>query len=247
MCAPAGAIGENGGRAHRPRLHTTLIRFPIRDMIRFENVSKRYPGGHEALDNVSFEIRHGELLVLAGHSGAGKSTLLKLIAALEQPTAGRVLVNDLDVGRLRESQVPFLRRSLGLVMQEHRLLMDRNVFDNVMLPLVISGEAPRDARARVQIALDKVGLGGYGRAMPVTLSGGEQQRVAIARAIVNRPNILIADEPTAHLDPAYAREIAALFRSFHAAGVTLILATHDDTLYSPYGARRVELAKGKLL
>lgn len=216
-------------------------------MIRFENVSKRYPGGHEALDNVSFEIRHGELLVLAGHSGAGKSTLLKLIAALEQPSAGRVLVNDLDVGRLRESQVPFLRRSLGLVMQEHRLLMDRSVFDNVMLPLVVTGTPPRDAAKRVRVALERVGMLEHEHANPITLSGGEQQRAAIARAIVNRPAILIADEPTAHLDPAYAREIAALFRSFHAAGVTLILATHDDTLFSPYGARRIELAQGRLL
>ncbi|MDB5800760.1 MAG: Cell division ATP-binding protein FtsE [Rhodocyclales bacterium] len=216
-------------------------------MIEFDHVSKHYPGGHEALTDLSLEIRHGELLVLAGHSGAGKSTLLKLIAALEAPTAGRVLVNGLDVGRMRRSQVPYLRRSLGLVMQEHRLLMDRTVFDNVMLPLLISSQPPSDAAKRVRVALERVGLTEFERAMPMTLSGGEQQRVAIARAIVNRPSILIADEPTAHLDPAYAREIAALFRSFHAAGVTLILATHDDTLYSPYGARRVELAHGKLL
>jgi cell division transport system ATP-binding protein len=216
-------------------------------MIQFDHVSKHYPGGHEALTDLSLEIRHGELLVLAGHSGAGKSTLLKLIAALEAPTTGRVLVNGLDVGRMRKSQVPYLRRSLGLVMQEHRLLMDRSVFDNVMLPLVIAGDTPADAGKRVRVALEKVGLAKFETAMPITLSGGEQQRVAIARAIVNRPSILIADEPTAHLDPAYAREIAALFRSFHAAGVTLILATHDDTLYSPYGARRVELAHGKLL
>ncbi|HEX5127373.1 MAG TPA: ATP-binding cassette domain-containing protein [Rhodocyclaceae bacterium] len=216
-------------------------------MIQFDHVSKHYPSGHEALSDLSLEIRHGELLVLAGHSGAGKSTLLKLIAALEAPSSGRVLVNGLDVGRMRRSQVPYLRRSLGLVMQEHRLLMDRTVFDNVMLPLVVSGELPRDAKKRVHVALERVGLTPFERVMPVTLSGGEQQRVAIARAIVNRPSILIADEPTAHLDPAYAREIAALFRSFHAAGVTLILATHDDTLYSPYGARRIELSKGRLL
>jgi cell division transport system ATP-binding protein len=216
-------------------------------MIEFDHVSKHYPGGHEALTDLSLEVRHGELLVLAGHSGAGKSTLLKLIAALEAPTAGRVLVNGLDVGRMRRSQVPYLRRSLGLVMQEHRLLMDRSVFDNVMLPLTISSQPPSDAAKRVRVALERVGLAEFENAMPITLSGGEQQRVAIARAIVNRPSILIADEPTAHLDPAYAREIAALFRSFHAAGVTLILATHDDTLYSPYGARRIELAHGRLL
>jgi len=216
-------------------------------MIQFDHVSKTYPGGFEALSDLSLEIRHGELLVLAGHSGAGKSTLLKLIAALEAPTAGRVLVNGMDVGRMRRSQVPFLRRSLGLVMQEHRLLLDRNVFDNVMLPLVVSGEPIADAERRVHVALERVGLSDKEQAMPITLSGGEQQRVAIARAIVNRPSILIADEPTAHLDPAYAREIAALFRSFHAAGVTLILATHDDTLYSPYGARRIELDHGRLV
>ncbi|KAF7600593.1 MAG: cell division ATP-binding protein FtsE [Candidatus Dactylopiibacterium carminicum] len=216
-------------------------------MIRFERVTKRYPGGHEGLSDVSLEIRHGELLVLAGHSGAGKSTLIKLIAGLEKPTAGKVWVSGQDVDGLRPNQLPYLRRSLGLVMQEHRLLMDRTVFDNVMLPLLVTGYPPADAAKRVRVALEKVGLAQFERAMPVTLSGGEQQRAAIARAIVNRPSVLIADEPTAHLDPAYAREIAALFRSFHAAGVTILLATHDDTLFSPYGARRIELAKGKLL
>ena len=216
-------------------------------MIRFERVTKRYAGGHEALVDVSFEIRHGELLVLAGHSGAGKSTLIKLIAALESPTAGKVWVSGQDVGGLRRDQIPYLRRSLGLVMQEHRLLMDRTVFDNLMLPLVISGHPPKDAAKRVQVALEKVDMMQHAKAMPITLSGGEQQRAAIARAIVNRPSILIADEPTAHLDPAYAREIAALFRSFHSAGVTVLLATHDDTLFSPYGARRIELSQGRLV
>ncbi|MEC5399416.1 cell division ATP-binding protein FtsE [Uliginosibacterium sp. H1] len=216
-------------------------------MIRFDTVTKRYPGGQDALSGVTTEIRHGELLVLAGHSGAGKSTLLKLIAGLETPTSGTVSVNGQDIGRLKASQLPYLRRSLGLVMQEHRLLLDRTVFDNVMLPLLVTGERPKDASKRVRAALERVGMLEQERAMPVTLSGGEQQRAAIARAIVNRPSILIADEPTAHLDPAYAREIAAIFRDFHAAGVTLILATHDDTLFSPYGARRIELARGKLL
>ncbi|MDQ7989717.1 MAG: ATP-binding cassette domain-containing protein [Candidatus Dactylopiibacterium sp.] len=216
-------------------------------MIRFDQVSKRYADGHDALSDVSLEIRHGELLVLAGHSGAGKSTLIKLLAGLERPTAGRVWVNDQDVGGLRPNQMPYLRRSLGLVMQEHRLLTDRTVFDNVMLPLLVTGYPPGDAERRVHAALEKVGLKGFGGAMPLTLSGGEQQRAAIARAIVNRPSILIADEPTAHLDPAYAREIAALFRAFHAAGVTILLATHDETLFSPYGARRIELAQGRLL
>lgn len=216
-------------------------------MIRFERVTKRYQGGQEALTDVSLEIRHGELLVLAGHSGAGKSTLIKLIAGLEKPSAGKVWVSGQDVGGLRTNQLPYLRRSLGLVMQEHRLLNDRTVFDNVMLPLVVTGYPPRDAARRVRVALEKVGMSDHEKTMPPALSGGEQQRAAIARAIVNRPSILIADEPTAHLDPAYAREIAALFRSFHSAGVTILLATHDDTLFSPYGARRVELSKGRLL
>lgn len=216
-------------------------------MIRFEHVSKRYPGGHEALSEVSLEIRHGELVVLAGHSGAGKSTLIKLIAGLEKPSAGKVWVSGQDVGSLRQSQLPYLRRSLGLVMQEHRLLTDRTVFDNVMLPLLVTGYPPKDAARRVQVALERVGLQDFARAMPLELSGGEQQRAAIARALINRPSVLIADEPTAHLDPAYAREIAALFRSFHAAGVTILLATHDDTLFSPYGARRIELSHGKLV
>lgn len=216
-------------------------------MIRFERVSKRYHGGHEALSDISLEIRSGELLVLAGHSGAGKSTLIKLIAGLEKPDTGKVWVSGQDVGNLRSTQLPYLRRSLGLVMQEHRLLHDRSIFDNVMLPLLVTGYPPRDAARRVRAALEKVGMVQYEKSMPLTLSGGEQQRAAIARAIVNRPSVLIADEPTAHLDPAYAREIAALFRSFHSAGVTILLATHDETLFSPYGARRVELSKGRLL
>ncbi|MEN3110368.1 cell division ATP-binding protein FtsE [Uliginosibacterium paludis] len=216
-------------------------------MIRFERVTKRYPGGHEALSDVSLEIRHGELLVLAGHSGAGKSTLIKLIAGLEKPSAGKVWVSGQEVGALRANQLPYLRRSLGLVMQEHRLLHDRTIFDNVMLPLIVTGYPPRDAAKRVRVALEKVGMAEFEKAMPLTLSGGEQQRAAIARAIVNKPSVLIADEPTAHLDPAYAREIAALFRSFHSAGVTILLATHDETLFSPYGARRVELSRGRLL
>lgn len=215
-------------------------------MIQFDQVTKRYPGGHEALSDVSFEIKHGELVILAGHSGAGKSTLLKLIAALERPTQGNVWVSGQNVGTLKPSQVPYLRRSLGLVMQDHRLLMDRTVFENVMLPLRVTGSSDQEAARRAHAALEKVGLAAHEGSMPITLSGGEQQRVAIARAIVNRPSILIADEPTAHLDPAYAREIAALFRSFHAAGVTVLLATHDDTLFSPYGARRIELAQGSL-
>jgi cell division transport system ATP-binding protein len=216
-------------------------------VIRFESVSKRYPGGIDGLVEVSFEIRDGELVVLRGHSGAGKSTLLRLISAIERPTGGRVLVNDLDVGKLRSAAIPYLRRSLGLVTQDSRLLLDRTVFDNVMLPLVIAGLPRREAERRAATALERVGLAQHAQAMPVTLSGGEQQRAAIARAIVNRPAILIADEPTANLDADYAEEIAALFRSFNEAGVTVIVATHDDRLFASRTPRRLVLSHGRLL
>ncbi|HLW05808.1 MAG TPA: ATP-binding cassette domain-containing protein [Azoarcus sp.] len=216
-------------------------------MIVFDQVVKRYPGDYVALGGVSFEIRHGELVVLSGHSGAGKSTLLKMIPAVEQPTSGKVSINGQDVSRLRVSATPYLRRNIGLVLQESRLLLDRNVADNVLLPLAITGHPPRDASRRVEIALDRVGLAGRGREMPQGLSGGEQQRVAIARAIVNRPSILIADEPTAHLDSAYARDIAELFKSFNEAGVTIIVSTHDERLFSQWRPRRLVLGKGLLL
>ncbi len=215
-------------------------------MIVFEEVAKRYAGGYTALAGVSFEIRHGELVVLSGHSGAGKSTLLKLIPAIERPSSGTVRINGQDVSRLPQRAIPYLRRNLGLVLQESRLLFDRPVFDNVMLPLVITGHPPRDAARRVAAALDRVGLGGRDKEMPAGLSGGEQQRVAIARAIVNRPSILIADEPTAHLDPAYAKEIATLFKSFNGAGVTVIVSTHDASLFAEVRPRRLVLAKGLL-
>jgi cell division transport system ATP-binding protein len=215
-------------------------------MIVFDDVLKRYPGGYTALAGVSFEIRHGELVVLSGGSGAGKSTLLKLIAAIERPTGGVVRINGEDVSRLRPRAIPYLRRNLGLVLQESRLLLDRSVFDNVMLPLVITGHPPRDAARRVTAALERVGLAGRDREMPAGLSGGEQQRVAIARAIVNRPSILIADEPTAHLDAAYADEIACLFKSFNAAGVTVLVSTHDERLFARHDPRRLVLEKGLL-
>ncbi|PTD96589.1 cell division ATP-binding protein FtsE [Pseudothauera lacus] len=216
-------------------------------MITFEAVAKRYAGGYTALAGVSFEIRHGELVVLSGHSGAGKSTLLKLIPVIERPTAGRVLINGQEVSAMARRAIPYLRRNIGLVLQESRLLYDRSVFDNVMLPLVITGHPPRDAAKRVAAALERVGLGGREREMPAGLSGGEQQRVAIARAIVNRPSILIADEPTAHLDPAYAHDIADLFRSFNSAGVTVVISTHDASLFAASQPRRLVLHKGLLV
>jgi cell division transport system ATP-binding protein len=216
-------------------------------MIRFEQVGKRYPGGIDALADLSFEIEDGQFVVLSGHSGAGKSTLLNLIPAIERPTHGTVTVNQRNVTGLKPSAVPFLRRSLGLIFQDRRLLYDRSVFDNVMLPLSITGYPPRDAQRRAQAALDKVGLRYCEKAMPIALSGGEQQRLAIARAIVNRPSILLADEPTAHLDADYARDIAELFRSFNQVGVTVVIATHDDALFAPMASKRLTLGHGRLL
>lgn len=215
-------------------------------MIRFEQVTKRYPGGHTALDKVDVDIARGEMVVVTGHSGAGKSTLLKLLAVLERPTEGRVLVGGENVSSLRRAALPYWRRSIGLIMQDQRLLFDRSAFDNVMLPLAISGHPPREATRRVSAALERVGLAGREQAMPVELSGGEQQRLTIARAIVNRPQILLADEPTAHLDDAYARDIADLFRSFNEAGVTVLLTTHDGALFEHYAPRRLSLAHGTL-
>lgn len=213
-------------------------------MIRFDRVCKRYPPGIDALADLSFEVDKGELAVVSGHSGAGKSTLLKLIAAIERPTAGAVLVNGQNVGALKRAAVPYLRRNLGLVFQDQKLLFDRSIFDNVMLPLSIAGFPPRESARRVRAALDKVGLLAREKAMPIALSGGEQQRLAIARAVVNRPNLLLADEPTAHLDPATAADVARIFREFHEVGVTVLIATYDTGLF-PAG-RRIVLDHGRL-
>jgi len=215
-------------------------------MIKFDQVSKRFPGGIEALSEISFAIEAGEMIVLSGHSGAGKTTLLKLIAAIERPTRGAVIVSGQNVAELKRVGVPYLRRKLGLIFQDQKLLFDRNVFENVVLPLSIAGVPPRDAARRVRAALDKVGLLEREKTMPVALSGGEQQRLAIARAVVNRPAILIADEPTAHLDDDCAHDIAEMFRSFHQVGVTLIIATHHDALFTPFMTRRLTLNHGRV-
>lgn len=215
-------------------------------MISFSEVSKRYPNGFEALRNVSFTVETGEMALINGHSGAGKTTLLRLIAAIERSTTGSVIVNGQDVGRLNDAAVPFLRRNFGLVFQDQKLLFDRNVFENVLLPLQISGFESKAAVRRVRAALDKVGLLGKEKARPITLSGGEQQRLCIARAIVSRPSILIADEPTSNLDMEYARDIMAIFKSFHQVGVTVLISTHDVELLGDIPQRILTLSHGEL-
>ena len=215
-------------------------------MISFSQVSKRYPGGLEALRNVTLTVQRGEMVFVTGHSGAGKTTLLKLAAAIERPSGGSVIVNGQNVSALRPRAIPFLRRNFGLVFQDQKLLFDRTAFDNVMLPLAITGFERREAARRVRAALDKVGLLGKEKAYPVTLSGGEQQRLAIARAVVHRPAILLADEPTGNLDAGHATEIGELFRSFNGVGVTVVVATHDEALAQRLRPRVVTLKAGVL-
>ena len=217
-------------------------------MIHFNSVSKRYPNGHQALDSVTFRLDGGEMAFLTGHSGAGKSTLLKLIPLIERPSSGQVVVGDHHLGRVRRGRIPALRREIGVIFQDTKLLYDRNVFDNVALPLMISGDLhPRDVGRRVRAALDKVGLLERENENPVVLSGGEQQRVGIARAVVNRPKVLIADEPTGNLDPELSREIMNLFELFNQVGVTVLIASHDLELVSRMKKRMLVLRKGKLV
>jgi len=216
-------------------------------MISFERVSKRYDNGHDALRDVSFEVSRDELVFLTGHSGAGKSTLLRLIMLMEQPSRGRIVVNGNDLSRIGRRGVAAHRRGIGVVFQNHRLLFDRTVFDNVALPLTIGGYEEREVGRRVRAALDKVGLLEHERAMPVTLSGGEQQRVGIARAVVGRPPVLLADEPTGNLDPALSAEIMQLFADFARVGVTVLIASHDLALISRLRHRIVTLREGRLV
>lgn len=215
-------------------------------MIQFDNVSKRYPGRQEALSELSLIVPAGEMVFLTGHSGAGKSTLLKLIARIERVSRGTLLVNNVNLARLPARRVPWLRRQMGIVFQDHHLLHDRTVFDNVALPLVIAGYRSGELARRVHAALDKVGLLGKEKQMPITLSGGEQQRVGIARAVVHRPPLLLADEPTGNLDPALSREIMDLFVQFNRVGVTVIVATHDVTLTEAFGVPTLALSGGRL-
>ena len=216
-------------------------------MISFSAVSKRFPGGKEALRAVTFSVTDSELLFVTGHSGAGKSTLLKLVAAIERPSSGSVLVNGQNVGALKRRAIPYLRRNLGLVFQDQKLLYDRSVYDNVMLPLAFSDHPPREAARRARAALDKVGLLARERANPIQLSGGEQQRLAIARAVVNRPSILIADEPTANLDIDSADRILEIFIAFNRVGVSVLIATHDLALVERYATRVLRLTEGRML
>jgi cell division transport system ATP-binding protein len=216
-------------------------------MILFDNVTKRYPGGHEGLSQVCLHIAPGELVFLTGHSGAGKSTLLKLIGLLERCTRGQVHVGGRNLSRVKRRQIPFHRRKVGMIFQDHRLLMDRTVLDNVALPLVVSGLGHQEIRRRVRAALDKVGLLSKEKAFPITLSGGEQQRVGIARAIVSRPPVVLADEPTGNLDPELSREIMDLFVRFNQVGVTLLIATHNLQLIQQMGARILTLEQGRLV
>ncbi|MFC2992207.1 MULTISPECIES: cell division ATP-binding protein FtsE [Halomonas] len=216
-------------------------------MIVFEHVGKRYGGRFEALANLDFRVRRGEMVFLTGHSGAGKSSLLRLVMRLERPSRGRILVAGHDIDRLHVSQVPYYRRQIGVVFQDHQLLHDRSIFHNVALPLEIQGVEPRESGRRVRAALDKVGLLHREKALPIELSGGEQQRVGIARAVVNKPPLLLADEPTGNLDPQLSADIMALFEDFNRIGTTVMIASHDLALIARLRHRTLRLRDGRLV
>ena len=216
-------------------------------MISFSTVTKRYPEGLEALKDVSFEIGTGEMAFITGHSGAGKTTLFRLLAAIERPTSGSIVVNGQNLSALRRSAIPYLRRNFGLIFQDQKLLFDRSVLENVLLPLAIVGLPAKEAQRRARAALDKVGLLDREKAHPIALSGGEQQRLAIARAVVNRPAILLADEPAANLDSESAADILNIFLAFHQVGVTLLIATHDPLWLARLAPRQLQLERGRLI
>ena len=216
-------------------------------MIEASNLTKRYPGGLEAVKDASFRIDGGQMVLITGHSGAGKSTLVNLISTIERPTSGSLVVNGQNLTALRRSALPHVRRHFGLVFQDQKLLFDRNALANVLLPLQIAGLPHREAVRRAQAALDKVGLLAREKAQPIALSGGEQQRLAIARAVVNRPAILLADEPTANLDSATAADLLDIFAAFHQVGVTVVIATHDPQWMARLSPRVLRLERGRLL
>jgi cell division transport system ATP-binding protein len=216
-------------------------------MIVASNLTKRYPGGYEAVKDVSFEIAAGQMMFISGHSGAGKSTLVKLIASIERPTSGSLVVNGQNLSALRRSAIPYIRRHIGMIFQDQKLLFDRSALDNVLLPLQIAGMPHREAVRRAQAALDKVGLLAREKAQPIALSGGEQQRLAIARAVVNRPTVLLADEPTGNLDAETAAVILKIFSDFHQVGVTVVVATHDQGWIERYHPNVLRLDHGRLV
>ncbi|MBU6459308.1 MAG: ATP-binding cassette domain-containing protein [Proteobacteria bacterium] len=215
-------------------------------MIRFNQVCKTYPGKLEAIRDLSLEIQSGEAVLLTGRSGSGKTTLIKMICALEMPTSGQILVNNQDISRIKKGHIPYLRQNIGLVFQEQKILYDHTVLSNVSLPLHISGHSRSETAQRAKAALEHVGLLHREKANPLTLSGGERQRMCIARAIVNRPSLLLVDEPTANLDAEHAASIIDLFGSFHQAGVTVIIATHDDQVIRRLPLRQIHLEAGQL-
>ncbi|MBT3202947.1 MAG: cell division ATP-binding protein FtsE [Gammaproteobacteria bacterium] len=216
-------------------------------MIHFHNITKRYPGGHEALSNVTLNLEAGEMAFLTGHSGAGKSTLLKIISLIEKPTRGQAILNQINLNTLPITRIPYIRRNIGIIFQDHQLLFDRPVFDNVAMPLIIQGYARHEIAKRTRAALDKVGLLHKEKSMPITLSGGEQQRVGIARAVVHKPMLLLADEPTGNLDPVLSREIMQIFIDFHQVGVSVLVASHDLNLIEELQKPVVTLNKGKII
>lgn len=216
-------------------------------MIQFAQVSKRYPNGQDALRNVDLEIKSGEMAFLTGHSGAGKSTMLKLISLMERATSGQVIINGKNLNKVKRRKIPAVRRDIGMIFQDHRLLFDRSVFDNVALPLMIAGYDHREIGRRVRAALDKVGLLSKEKNTPIMLSGGEQQRVGIARAVVNKPPLLLADEPTGNLDPELSAEIMKLFEQFNQVGVSLLIASHDLSLLAQMHYRTLVMKEGRLV
>lgn len=216
-------------------------------MIKFVNVTKRYPETGDVLRNINFHLRRGEIAFLTGHSGAGKSTLLRLIAAMERCSRGQILLDGQELSHAKENQLPFIRRKMGFIYQDYKLLQDRTVFDNVALPLVIAGFGHHEITRRVRAALDKVSLTGKEKKYPLALSGGEQQRVGIARAVVNKPPIIIADEPTGNLDPELSAEIMFLFGQFQQVGVTVLIASHDISLITQLNHRVLKLDHGQLV
>ena len=216
-------------------------------MIEFHNVTKRFEGGYEALSNVSMQLADGEMAFITGHSGAGKSTLLKIIALIEKPTRGQALLNRINLKTVPRYRIPYIRRNIGIIFQDHQLLFDRPVFDNVALPLQIQGYRRQEIAKRTRAALDKVGLLHKEKSMPITLSGGEQQRVGIARAVVHKPMLLLADEPTGNLDPVLSREIMQIFIDFNQVGVTVLVASHDLDLIDELNKPRMTLNRGQLI